>query len=333
MTPVPDCGEKTYVGSGRLKDRKALVTGGDSGIGRAAAIAYAREGADVAISYLPVEEEDAQDVKKIIEECGRKAVLLPGDLSDEKFARSLVHEAHKALGGLDIMALVAGKQVAIPDIADLTSEQFQKTFAINVFALFWLTQEAIPLLPKGASIITTSSIQAYQPSPHLLDYAATKAAILNYSRGLAKQVAEKGIRVNIVAPGPIWTALQISGGQTQDKIPQFGQKTPMKRAGQPAELAPVYVYLASQESSYVTAEVHGVCGGEHLGKKMPGCEKQPGIIFISLWQFLRRPDLSSDNPPDAAYPLPSSTSRNRRFCPLGRRWWCLSCLRLTHSTP
>ena len=148
MTPVPDCGEKTYVGSGRLKDRKALVTGGDSGIGRAAAIAYAREGADVAISYLPVEEEDAQDVKKIIEECGRKAVLLPGDLSDEKFARSLVHEAHKALGGLDIMALVAGKQVAIPDIADLTSEQFQKTFAINVFALFWLTQEAIPLLPK-----------------------------------------------------------------------------------------------------------------------------------------------------------------------------------------
>ena len=214
----------------------------------------------MAISYLPVEEEDAQDVKKIIEECGRKAVLLPGDLSDEKFARSLVHEAHKALGGLDIMALVAGKQVAIPDIADLTSEQFQKTFAINVFALFWLTQEAIPLLPKGASIITTSSIQAYQPSPHLLDYAATKAAILNYSRGLAKQVAEKGIRVNIVAPGPIWTALQISGGQTQDKIPQFGQKTPMKRAGQPAELAPVYVYLASQESSYVTAEVHGVCG-------------------------------------------------------------------------
>ncbi len=265
MTPVPDCGEKTYIGSGRLKDRKALVTGGDSGIGRAAAIAYAREGADVAISYLPVEEEDAQDVKKIIEECGRKAVLLPGDLSDEKFARSLVHEAHKALGGLNIMALVAGKQVAIPDIADLTSEQFQKTFAINVFALFWLTQEAIPLLPKGASIITTSSIQAYQPSPHLLDYAATKAAILNYSRGLAKQVAEKGIRVNIVAPGPIWTALQISGGQTQDKIPQFGQQTPMKRAGQPAELAPVYVYLASQESSYVTAEVHGVCGGEHLG--------------------------------------------------------------------
>lgn len=265
MTPVPDCGEKSYVGSGRLKDRKALVTGGDSGIGRAAAIAYAREGADVAINYLPAEEEDAQDVKALIEAEGRKAVLIPGDLSDESFARSLVHKAREALGGLDVLALVAGKQVAIEEIADLTSEQFQKTYAVNVFALFWLTQEALPLLSPGASIITTSSIQAYQPSPHLLDYASTKAAILNYSRGLAKQVAEKGIRVNVVAPGPIWTALQISGGQPQEKLPEFGQQTPMKRAGQPAELAPIYVYLASHESSYVTAEVHGVCGGEHLG--------------------------------------------------------------------
>lgn len=160
MTPVPDCGEKSYVGSGRLKDHKALVTGGDSGIGRAAAIAYAREGADVAINYLPAEEEDAQQVKTLIEECGRKVVLLPGDLSDESFARSLVHKAREALGGLDILALVAGKQTAIPEIKDLTSEQFQQTFAVNVFALFWITQEAIPLLPKGASIITTSSIQA-----------------------------------------------------------------------------------------------------------------------------------------------------------------------------
>ncbi|MEL4012856.1 SDR family oxidoreductase [Dryocola clanedunensis] len=265
MDPVPDCGESSYVGSGRLQGRKALVTGGDSGIGRAAAIAYAREGADVVINYLPAEQEDAEQVKVLIEEAGRKAVLIPGDLSDEKFARSLVNQAVKELGGLDILALVAGKQVAIPEIADLTSEQFQKTYAVNVFALFWITQEALPHLKPGASIITTSSIQAYQPSPHLLDYASTKAAILNYSRGLAKQVAEKGIRVNVVAPGPIWTALQISGGQTQDKIPKFGQQTPMKRAGQPAELAPVYVYLASQESSYVTAEVHGVCGGEHLG--------------------------------------------------------------------
>lgn len=192
-------------------------------------------------------------------------MLIPGDLSDEQFARSLVHTAHEALGGLDILALVAGKQTAVEKIADLTTEQFKETYAVNVLALFYITQEAIPLLPAGSSIITTSSIQAYQPSPHLLDYASTKAAILNYSRGLAKQIAEKGIRVNVVAPGPIWTALQISGGQTQEKIPQFGQQTPMKRAGQPAELAPVYVYLASQESSYVTAEVHGVCGGEHLG--------------------------------------------------------------------
>ncbi|MDK9604166.1 SDR family oxidoreductase [Lelliottia wanjuensis] len=265
MTPVPDCGEKSYKGSGRLQDRKALVTGGDSGIGRAAAIAYAREGADVAINYLPAEEEDAQEVKQLIEEAGRKAVLIPGDLSDESFARSLVHKAREALGGLDTLALVAGKQVAVEKIADLTTEQFKQTYAVNVLALFWITQEAIPILPAGSSIVTTSSIQAYQPSAHLLDYASTKAAILNYSRGLAKQVAEKGIRVNVVAPGPIWTALQISGGQTQEKIPQFGQKTPMKRAGQPAELAGVYVYLASQESSYVTAEVHGVCGGEHLG--------------------------------------------------------------------
>lgn len=199
MTPVPDCGEKTYVGSGRLKDRKALVTGGDSGIGRAAAIAYAREGADVAISYLPVEEEDAQDVKKIIEECGRKAVLLPGDLSDEKFARSLVHEAHKALGGLDIMALVAGKQVAIPDIADLTSEQFQKTFAINVFALFWLTQKRSPCCRKVpvSSPLRQSSVPA---KPAFTGLCGNESGDSELQPWPAKQVAEKGIRVNIVAP-------------------------------------------------------------------------------------------------------------------------------------
>ena len=265
MDPIPDCGENSYVGSGRLQDRKALVTGGDSGIGRAAAIAYAREGADVAINYLPAEEEDARQVKAQIEAAGRKAVLIPGDLTDESFARSLPHKAKELLGGLDILALVAGKQTAVEEIANLTTEQFTQTYTVNVFALFWITQEAVPLLPPGGSIITTSSIQAYQPSTHLLDYASTKAAILNYSRGLAKQVAEKGIRVNIVAPGPIWTALQIAGGQPQEKLPQFGQQTPMKRAGQSAELAPIYVYLASQESSYVTAEVHGVTGGEHLG--------------------------------------------------------------------
>ena len=264
MVPVPDCGEKSYVGSGRLKDRKALVTGGDSGIGRAAAIAYAREGADVVINYLPAEEEDAQEVKALIEAEGRKAVLIPGDLTDEAFTRSLVNQARDALGGLDILALVAGKQTAVEDIADLTSEQFEQTYKTNVFSLFWITQEALKFLQPGASIITTSSVEAYQPNATLLDYASTKAAILNFTRGLAKQVAEKGIRVNSVAPGPVWTALQISGGQPQEKLPQFGQSTPLKRAGQPAEVAAVYVYLASQESSYVTAEVHGVTGGMHL---------------------------------------------------------------------
>lgn len=264
MDPVPDCGEKSYVGSGRLKDRKALVTGGDSGIGRAAAIAYAREGADVVINYLPAEEEDAQEVKALIEAEGRKAVLIPGDLTDEAFTRSLVNQARDALGGLDILALVAGKQTAIEDIADLTSEQFEQTYKTNVFSLFWTVQEALKFLQPGASIITTSSVEAYQPNATLLDYASTKAAILNFTRGLAKQVAEKGIRVNSVAPGPVWTALQVSGGQPQDKLPKFGQSTPLKRAGQPAEVAAIYVYLASQESSYVTAEVHGVTGGMHL---------------------------------------------------------------------
>lgn len=265
MQPVPDCGEKSYRGSQRLAGRKALVTGADSGIGRAAAIAYAREGADVAINYLPAEQRDAEEVAQYIREAGRKVVLIPGDVSEEAFCKQLVAQAHEELGGLDILALVAGKQVAVEQIAELTTEQFRKTYETNVFALFWITQAAIPLLPEGASIITTSSIQAYQPSPHLLDYASTKAAILAYTRALAKQVAEKGIRVNSVAPGPIWTALQIAGGQPQEKLPEFGKQTPMKRAGQPAELAGVYVYLASQESSYVTAEVHGVTGGEHLG--------------------------------------------------------------------
>lgn len=265
MRPVPDCGEKTYRGSERLKGRKALVTGADSGIGRAAAIAYAREGADVALSYLPEEQRDAEEVARLIEQAGQKAVLLPGDISDEAFSKQLVSDAREYLGGLDILALVAGKQVAVENIADLTTEQFRKTYETNVFALYWITQAAIPHLPAGSTIITTSSIQAYQPSAHLLDYASTKAAILTYTRALAQQIAEKGIRVNCVAPGPIWTALQIAGGQTQDKIPEFGKQTPMKRAGQPAELAPIYVYLASQESSYVTAEVHGVTGGNHLG--------------------------------------------------------------------
>ncbi len=261
MNPKPDHGETSYVGHGRLPRRKALVTGGDSGIGRATAIAFAREGADVAINYLPSEEQDAKEVIALIEKEGRKAVALPGDLSDETFCRKLIHDARESLGGLDILAAVAGKQHAVDKIADITTEQFEATYRVNVTALFWLCQEALPLLPKGASIITTASIQATHPSPSLLDYAPTKAAILAFTRALARQVASDGVRVNCVAPGPIWTPLQVSGGQPDKKIPAFGSETPMKRPGQPVELAPLYVLLASQESSYVTGEVYGATGG------------------------------------------------------------------------
>jgi hypothetical protein len=261
MMPRPDHGETSYRGCGRLPDRKALVTGGDSGIGRAAAIAFAREGADVAINYLPSEEKDAQEVIALIEQEGRKAIALPGDLSNEKFSRKLVKEAHKKLGGLDILACVAGKQHSVEKISELTTKQLEETYRVNVFALFWLCQEALPLMPPGGSIITTASIQATHPSPSLLDYAPTKAAILAFTRALARQVAGDGIRVNAVAPGPVWTPLQPSGGQLPKKIPTFGSETPMKRAGQPVEMAPLYVLLASQESSYVTGEVYGATGG------------------------------------------------------------------------
>jgi len=264
MSPVPDCGEKSYVGHNRLEGRKALITGGDSGIGRAAAIAYAREGADIAINYMEAEQKDAESLAKLLQEEGSKVVLIPGDLSDEAFCRKMVREAHEKLGGLDILALVAGKQVSKTDIEEITNEQLYNTFAVNVFSLFWVVQEALPLLPEGSTIITTSSIQAYQPSADLLDYASTKSAIIAFSKGLAKQLAPKGIRVNIVAPGPIWTALQVSGGQQQEKLPKFGQNTPLERAGQPVELSAVYVLLASDESSYTTAEVYGITGGNHL---------------------------------------------------------------------
>ena len=261
MQPKPDHGEESYRGSGRLPNRKALVTGGDSGIGRAAAIAFAREGADVIINYLPSEEKDAKEVVELIEAAGRKAFAIPGDLSNESFCKKLVQQAHKKLGGLDVLALVAGKQHAVETIADITTKQLEETYKVNVFALFWLCKAALPLMPKGGSIITTASIQATHPSPSLLDYAPTKAAILAFTRALARQVAEDGIRVNCVAPGPIWTPLQTSGGQPDKKIPSFGTETPMKRPGQPVEMAPLYVLLASQESSYVTGEVYGATGG------------------------------------------------------------------------
>lgn len=265
MAPTPDCGEESYKGSGKLKGRKALITGGDSGIGRAAAIAYSREGADIAINYVENEQKDAESLKELLESEGRKVVLIPGDLRDEEFNKQMVEKANKELGGLDILCLVAGKQVAKEDIMDISTEQLKATFEINVYSLFWIVKAALPLLPEGSTIITTSSIQAYQPSPTLIDYASTKSAIIAFTRALAKQIAEKGIRVNSVAPGPIWTAIQVSGGQLQEALPEFGQSTPLKRSGQPVELAAVYVLLASQESSFTTAEVYGITGGNHLG--------------------------------------------------------------------
>ncbi len=263
LHPQPDCGEESYVGHERLAGRKALVTGGDSGIGRAAAIAFAREGADVAINYLPEEQSDAEEVARYIEEAGRKVVLIPGDLKDEKFCQEMIEKAHRELDGLDILALVAGRQVSVKNIQDLPSKQLIDVFTTNVFSLFWTIKAALPHLPAGASIITTTSIQAYQPNPDLLDYAATKAAIIAFSRGLAKQLAEKGIRVNSVAPGPIWTPLQVTEAQPKGKLAKFGQSTPLKRAGEPVELAGTYVLLASNESSYTTAEVYGITGGHH----------------------------------------------------------------------
>jgi NAD(P)-dependent dehydrogenase (short-subunit alcohol dehydrogenase family) len=261
MEPRPDHGEKSYKGSGRLEGRRALVTGGDSGIGRAAAIAFAREGADVSINYLPVEEPDAREVIELIRAAGRKAIALPGDIRDEAFCHRLVEAAVDGLGGLDILVNNAGKQTAQSSIADITTEQFDATFKTNVYAMFWITKAALPHMPPGAAIINTSSIQAYEPSPILVDYAQTKACIVSFTKSMAKQLAEKGIRVNAVAPGPFWTPLQPSGGQPEDKIETFGSQTPMGRPGQPAELAPTYVLLASAEATYITGEVFGNVGG------------------------------------------------------------------------
>ena len=261
MQPLPDHGEDSYVGLGRLRGRRALITGADSGIGRAVAIAFAREGADVALNYLPEEEQDAREVVALIEAAGRRAVALPGDITDEAFSRELVTRTVKELGGLDILVNNAGKQVTQPGIADITTEQFDLTFRTNVYAMFWITQEAVRHMGAGASIINTTSIQAYRPSPNLLDYASTKAAIVAFTQALAQQLGEKGIRVNAVAPGPFWTPLQPSGGQPQEKVMAFGKDTPLGRPGQPAELAAMYVFLASQESSYTSGSTLGATGG------------------------------------------------------------------------
>ena len=261
MTPRPDHGETSYKGSGRLAGRKALVTGGDSGIGRAAAIAFAREGADVAINYLPAEEPDAREVVELIRAAGRKAVAIPGDLRDEAFCNRLVATAVRELGGLDVVVNNASRQQQRATIAELTTADFDATFKTNVYAMFWVTKAAMPHLKPGASIITTASEQAYDPSENLLDYAPTKAAEVAFTKALAKQVAKQGIRVNAVAPGPYWTPLQVSGGAAPEKLPQFGGQTPIGRPGQPVEIAPLYVMLASAESSYATGQVLGASGG------------------------------------------------------------------------
>lgn len=262
MTPRPDTGEESYRGLGRLKGRRALITGGDSGIGRAVAVAFSREGADVAINYLEAEQPDADSLREDIERHRGRVFLLPGDLSREKTCREVVRQAVDRLGGLDILVLNAGTQTALHEIGELSTDQLRRTFETNVFAMYWMAQEALPHLGEGASIITTSSIEAFSPNPHLLDYAATKSAIVGFTKALAKQLAPKGIRVNSVAPGPVWTALQITGGQFPEKIPEFGQSTPLGRAGQPVEVAPVYVFLASGEASFITAQTIGVTGGK-----------------------------------------------------------------------
>lgn len=261
MDPLPDHGEQSYQGSGRLKGRRALITGGDSGMGRAAAIAYAREGADVAINYLPAEEADAQEVIALIKQAGRKGVAIPGDLREEAFCQKLVEEAVRQLGGLDILVSNAARQQAHESILDISTEQFDWTIKTNIYAPFWIIKAALPHLPAGAAIIGTSSVEGYDASANLYDYAQTKAATVSYVKSLAKQLGPKGIRVNGVAPGPVWTPLQVTGGQPADKIPHFGSSTPLGRPGQPAEYGEIYVTLADTNSSYASGEVYGATGG------------------------------------------------------------------------
>jgi NAD(P)-dependent dehydrogenase (short-subunit alcohol dehydrogenase family) len=261
LEPQTDRGEQSYRGTGRLQGRKALITGADSGIGAAVAIGYAREGADVALSYLPEEEADAKEIVALIEAEGQTAVAIPGDVTDSEYCRELVQKAVDGLGGLDILVNNAGRQIAVEKLEDISDEQFDRTFKTNIYAFFWITKAALPHLKPGSSIINTTSIQAYMPSKDLIDYAATKAAINNFTKGLAQQLAPRGIRVNAVAPGPFWTPLQVSSGQPKEALPEFGQSTPIGRAGQPTELAPAYVFLASSESSYVMGETLNVNGG------------------------------------------------------------------------
>jgi NAD(P)-dependent dehydrogenase (short-subunit alcohol dehydrogenase family) len=263
MSRKPDYGADSYRGHGRLENRAALITGGDSGIGRAVAVAFAREGADVLISYLEEEESDAQETARVIEAAGRRCVCVAGDIRDESHCRRLVARAVEEFGRLDVLVNNAAFQMTHEGIGEITSEEFDRTFRTNVYAMFYLCKAALPHMPEGGSIINTASIQAYQPTPQLLAYAATKGAIVTFSKALAEEAMKQGVRVNVVAPGPIWTPL-IPSTMPQEKVESFGEDTPAGRPGQPAELAPVYVFLASQESSYVCGEVIGVTGGKPL---------------------------------------------------------------------
>lgn len=261
MKPIPDHGETSYIGSGKLAGKKALITGGDSGIGRAVAIAYAREGADVAIGYLPEEESDAAAVIALIQAEGRKAIAIPGDIRVESFCDTLVEKAVAGLGGLDILVNNAGRQQFCKSIEDLSTADFDATFKTNVYAPFWITKAALRHFSEGAVIINTSSVQAFKPSEILVDYAQTKACNVAFTKSLAKQLGPRGIRVNAVAPGPYWTPLQSSGGQPQEKVQQFGEDTPLGRPGQPVEIAPLYVLLASDACSYASGQVWCSDGG------------------------------------------------------------------------
>ncbi|MDQ3601272.1 MAG: SDR family oxidoreductase [Actinomycetota bacterium] len=264
MDVQPDHGEQTYRGIGRLEGKKAVITGGDSGIGRAVALTFAREGADLLISYLESEEQDAQKTVALVEEAGRRAVTVPGDIREEAHCRHIVDRAVEEFGHIDVLVSNAAYQMSRSGgITEITTDQLDRVFKTNVYAMFWLCKAAIPHMPPGSTIITSSSVQAFQPSPHLLDYAASKGAIVNFTKALGANLVDKGIRVNSVAPGPVWTPL-IPATMPEEMVESFGQQSPMGRAAQPAELAPIYVFLASQESSYITSEVLGVTGGSPI---------------------------------------------------------------------
>lgn len=264
MDPLPNGDMHDYEGHNLLKGRHALITGGDSGIGRAVAIGFAKEGADVAIQYLPEETDDAKEVAKLIEEEGQKAVLIPADFRKRGEASRVSEQAIKEFGSLELLVMNSAIQQNSASLEDLSMDQVHDTFEVNIISMYEMVKTAVPKMKPGSVILTTTSLQAFSPTPILLDYAATKAAIANFSINLAQELAPKGIRVNSVSPGPVWTPLQVAGGQPTDALEKFGQEEPLNRAGQPDELAPVYIFLASNMASYITGQVYGVTGGQSI---------------------------------------------------------------------